>query len=247
MFFIISKILAFIIKPTLWILTLLILALVFKKKRKAFLISSLFIFYFFSNDFIFNEIVKIWEEPYLSIPTITKQYKAGILLGGFSEYDRQTKIHNFKKEADRLIYTLQLYNLKIINKIIISGGNGMLVGNRYKEAQTIQEFLIKNKISEKDIIIESKSRNTKENALYTAKIVDKKYEYLLITSAIHMKRSQLCFKKAGIKTIPFTVDNRMSYRSQNIERIILPSAKTLERWEELIHEIIGYYVYKISW
>ena len=70
---------------------------------------------------------------------------------------------------------------------------------------------------------------------------------LLITSAIHMKRSQLCFKKAGIKTIPFTVDNRMSYRSQNIERIILPSAKTLERWEELIHEIIGYYVYKISW
>ena len=247
MFFIISKILAFIIKPTLWILILLILALVFKKRRKIFLISSLIIFYFFSNDFIFNEIVKTWEEPYLSIPTITKQYKAGILLGGFSEYDRQTKIHNFKKEADRLIYTLQLYNLKIINKIIISGGNGMLVGNKYKEAQTIQEFLIRNKISEKDIIIESKSRNTKENALYTAKIIDKKYEYLLITSAIHMKRSQLCFKKAGVKTIPFTVDNTMSYRSQNIERIIFPRAKTLERWEELIHEIIGYYVYKISW
>ena len=247
MFFIISKILAFIIKPTLWILILLILALVFKKRRKLFLISSLIIFYFFSNDFIFNEIVKTWEEPYLSIPTITKQYKAGILLGGFSEYDRQTKIHNFKKEADRLIYTLQLYNLKIINKIIISGGNGMLVGNKYKEAQTIQEFLIRNKISEKDIIIESKSRNTKENALYTAKIIDKKYEYLLITSAIHMKRSQLCFKKAGVKTIPFTVDNTMSYRSQNIERIIFPRAQTLERWEELIHEIIGYYVYKISW
>ena len=247
MFFIISKILAFIIKPTLWILILLILALVFKKRRKIFLISSLIIFYFFSNDFIFNEIVKTWEEPYLSIPTITKQYKAGILLGGFSEYDRQTKIHNFKKEADRLIYTLQLYNLNIINKIIISGGNGMLVGNKYKEAQTIQEFLIRNKISEKDIIIESKSRNTKENALYTAKIIDKKYEYLLITSAIHMKRSQLCFKKAGVKTIPFTVDNTMSYRSQNIERIIFPRAQTLERWEELIHEIIGYYVYKISW
>ena len=247
MFFIISKILAFIIKPTLWILALLILALVFKKKRKVFLISSLFIFYFFSNDFIYNEIVKIWEEPYLSIPTITKQYKAGILLGGFSEYDRQTKIHNFKKEADRLIYTLQLYNLKIINKIIITGGNGMLIGNRYKEAQTIQEFLIRNKISEKDIIIESKSRNTKENALYTAKIIDKKYEYLLITSAIHMKRSQLCFKKAGVKTIPFTVDNTISYRNQNIERIIFPRAKILERWEELIHEIIGYYVYKISW
>ena len=247
MFFIISKILAFIIKPTFWILILLILALIFKKRRKLFLISSLIIFYFFSNDFIFNEIVKTWEEPYLSIPTITKQYKAGILLGGFSEYDRQTKIHNFKKEADRLIYTLQLYNLKIINKIIISGGNGMLVGNKYKEAQTIQEFLIRNKISDKDIIIESKSRNTKENALYTAKIIDKKYEYLLITSAIHMKRSQLCFKKAGVKTIPFTVDNTISYRSQNIERIIFPRAKILERWEELIHEIIGYYVYKISW
>ena len=29
--------------------------------------------------------------------------------------------------------------------------------------------------------------------------------------------------------------------------IILPIARTFELWEELIHEIVGFYVYKITW
>tara|TARA_B110000263_G_scaffold197919_1_gene176623 strand:- start:4851 stop:5591 length:741 start_codon:yes stop_codon:yes gene_type:complete len=246
MFFIISKILAFTIKPSSWILLLLIIAVFNKNKRKHYLIYSLFTFYFFSNDFIFNEVIKIWEEPQTAISSLTKKYEAGILLGGFSEYDYLTKRHNFKKEADRLIYTVQLYNTGIIKKIVISGGNGMIINNKYKEAETIKQFLLQNNIDEKNIIIESKSRNTKENALETVKILDAKNEYILITSAIHMKRSQLCFKNAGLKTIPFPVDNSMTYRSKNLEYILLPRARTLERWEELIHEIIGYYVYKIS-
>jgi len=247
MFFIISKILAFTIKPSFWILLLLITSLINKKKRKRYLIYSFFTFYIFSNDFIFKETIKIWEEPQISITTLTKQYEAGILLGGFSEYDYLTKRHNFKKEADRLIYTVQLYNNGIIKKIVISGGNGMLINNKYKEAETIRKFLVQNNINTNDILIESKSRNTKENALETAKILDTNNEYILITSAIHMKRSQLCFKNAGLQTIPFPVDNVMTYKSRNIERILLPRAKTLESWEELIHEVIGYYIYKISW
>jgi len=123
----------------------------------------------------------------------------------------------------------------------------MLINNKYKEAETIRKFLVQNNINTNDILIESKSRNTKENALETAKILDTNNEYILITSAIHMKRSQLCFKNAGLQTIPFPVDNVMTYKSRNIERILLPRAKTLESWEELIHEVIGYYIYKISW
>ena len=97
-----------------------------------------------------------------------------------------------------------------------------------------------------DIIIENQSRNTKENAINSAKILDKKNEYILITSAVHMKRSILCFKNVGLKIIPFSVDNSMSFSSNKIEYILLPRSRVLENWEELIHEIIGYYVYLLT-
>ena len=216
------------------------------KKRKLFLFFSLLIFLFFSNDFIFNTLVKAWEVPQISITKFNKKYEAGILLGGFSDYDYIKNKHNFKKEADRLIYTLQLYNQGIIKNIFISGGNGNLFNNNYKESETIKDFLIQNKIDSNDIIIENQSRNTKENAINSAKLLDKKNEYILITSAIHMKRSILCFENEGLKIIPFSVDNSMSYSSNKIEYILLPRSRVLENWEDLIHEIIGYYVYILT-
>jgi uncharacterized SAM-binding protein YcdF (DUF218 family) len=216
------------------------------KKRKLFLFFSLLIFLFFSNDFIFNKIVKAWEVPQISVTKFDKQYEAGILLGGFSDYDYIKNKHNFKKEADRLIYTLQLYNQGVIKNIFISGGNGNLFNNNYKESETIKDFLIQNKIDSNDIIIENQSRNTKENAINSAKLLNKKNEYILITSAIHMKRSILCFENEGLKIIPFSVDNSMSYSSNKIEYMLLPRSRVLENWEDLIHEIIGYYVYILT-
>jgi uncharacterized SAM-binding protein YcdF (DUF218 family) len=246
MFFIFSKLLSFLIKPTFWILALMIAGILNNKKRKLFSFCSLLIFFFFSNDFIFNTIVKAWEVPQISVTKFDKQYEAGILLGGFSDYDYIKNKHNFKKEADRLIYTVQLYNQGIIRKIFISGGNGNLFNNNYKESETIKDFLIQNKIDSNDIIIENQSRNTKENAINSAKILDKKNEYILITSAVHMKRSIFCFKNVGLKIIPFSVDNSMSFSSNKIEYILLPRSRVLENWEELIHEIIGYYVYLLT-
>ena len=246
MFFIFSKLLSFLIKPTFWILALMIAGTLNNKKRKLFLFFSLLIFLFFSNDFIFNKVVKAWEVPQISVTKFDKQYEAGILLGGFSDYDYIKNKHNFKKEADRLIYTLQLYNQGIIKNIFISGGNGNLFNNNYKESETIKDFLIQNKIDSNDIMIENQSRNTKENAINSAKLLDKKNEYILITSAIHMKRSILCFENEGLKIIPFSVDNSMSYSSNKIEYMLLPRSRVLENWEDLIHEIIGYYVYILT-
>jgi hypothetical protein len=38
----------------------------------------------------------------------------------------------------------------------------------------------------------------------------------------------------------------MSYSSNKIEYILLPRSRVLENWEDLIHEIIGYYVYILT-
>ena len=100
-----------------------------------------------------------------------------------------------------------------------------------------------------DIIIENTSRNTKENAFNSAEILKKQFpngDFLLITSATHMKRAQLCFDIANLKTTAFPTDCTTSYTNFGIEYLLLPRVSALEVWENLIHEWIGYLVYKIK-
>ena len=75
--------------------------------------------------------------------------------------------------------------------------------------KSLKNYLIKKKIPEKDIIIETESRNTKENAFNSARILKKQYKngrYLLITSSNHMRRAQMCFEKTNINIDSYSTD-----------------------------------------
>ena len=248
MFFILSKILAFLIRPIVWIFLMLIVAVLLKRSRKKILLLSVFTFWFFSNAFICDEISSLWEHETSSIENIQTKYDVGVVLGGMSAFDSKTNTVNFNKNADRLIYTEKLYRKGIINKILISGGSGILIKNQYKEAFVMRNHLIENGIPDDDIIIENKSRNTKENAFLSAEILKRDFQnksVLLITSALHMKRAIFCFEKAGIEVASFSTDNTNSNRNFQLEYLLLPNSKSFEKWESIIHEWVGYLVYRI--
>ena len=125
----------------------------------------------------------------------------------------------------------------------------MLINNGHVESEEIRQYLLENKIPDEDILIETKSRNTNENASNSASILKKEFangSFLLITSATHMRRAQYCFEKYGIQTTSFTTDNTKSYRSKGYEYILLPRTEALDKWENLIHEWVGYIVYRIK-
>ena len=246
MFYIASKLLAFISKPIIWILLLLISSIIFNSKRKKLLYITFFTFYFFTNSFIADSCSRLWEIPRLQP---TEKYDVGIVLGGIADYDKITKSHNFNKHADRLMDAEQLYHKGIIKKIMISGGNGVLLNDGYIEANAMRDHLLQNKIPNEDIIVENTSRNTKENAFNSTKILrnkDFKGKVLLITSANHMRRAQLCFENANLNTTAFPTDCTTSYTNFGIEYMLLPRISALEVWENLIHEWIGFLVYKVT-
>ena len=113
----------------------------------------------------------------------------------------------------------------------------------------MRDYLLANKIPIADIIIENRSRNTIENAMNSAEILKEKYNkgsFLLITSANHMRRAQLCFNKANLEITAFPTDCTTSYRSTGYNYILLPRVEALERWQDLIHEWIGYIVYEMN-
>jgi len=246
MFYIASKLLAFLSKPIFWVFILLISALIFKTKRRTLLIYIISIFWVFSNGLLADSCARLWETPRCAP---TEIYDVGIVLGGMADYDKITKAHNFNKHADRIMDAQQLYRQGKIKKILISGGNGMLFNDSYIEANAMRDYLLLNQIPIEDILIENTSRNTKENAFNTAKILKKEYsngKFLLITSANHMRRAKFCFEKAGIITQEFPTDCTTSYTNFSVEYILLPSVEALETWGDLIHEWIGYIVYRIK-
>ena len=248
MFFITSKLLSFLSKPIIWLFFLLISTLIFKKKRKKLIYITIFIFYFFTNNFIVDHCSRIWETPQKSISSLTNDYKYGIVLGGYSSYNKKIEHINLNANGDRLISAIELYRLNKIKKIIISGGNGDLINNGMKEAEWSKDLLLNLGVKNKDIIFESESRNTMENAQNTARLIknDLYKKSLLITSAQHMRRAKFCFNINNFYVDCYPTDCTSDDIMLSFNYLVLPNIDALRKWETIIHELIGYIVYKIK-
>ncbi len=247
LFFILSKLLSFLSSPFLWIITIFLISIFtkdIKKKKKRFLIT-LFLLLFFSNNLIFSIAKSTIEIKPIKTEKLSK-YNYGIVLGGFTSYDKEFKRIKFHKSSDRLWQAILLYKENVIKKIVISGGSSKIFNNKIKESDIVKEYLIKIGINKNDIIIENQSRNTFENALYTSKLKNvKKSTVLLITSSLHMLRATKCFKKQGFTTVAFSTGYN-SIKDANFSEYIIPNLGTLFYWNDFLHEIFGILAYKIT-
>lgn len=250
MFFILSKILSFLLSPLVWIMLILLYAIFCRnrRKKKRTFLASLALLLFFSNELIVNEAFLLWEDKPVAIKEL-KNYETAIVLTGVTSTRKEIpdKVF-FSKGADRLLHTVQLYHEGKIKKILISGGSGGIVSRSVPEARQLKRVFLYCGIPAQDIILEDRSRNTAESSRYTKKITDSLdlgEEFLLVTSAFHIPRSIACFEKAGLNVKAYPVDLYAEDRDYSIGDILLPSEYALYKWNILIHEITGYIVYKI--
>lgn len=250
MFFNLSKILLFLIAPLSWIVILAIIASVSKNsvRIKQYLTASCIILIFFSNSFVFDRFMNAWEVkaiPEDKIPNC----EAAIVLTGMVTYDNKIKRLEFNSRTDRVLQAISLYKEKKINRIILCGGPSTLSGEDIMEAPELKLFLVKAGISEDNVLVESKSRNTHENAVFMKDITSKLFpgeRFILITSGWHMRRAAACFYKEGIQIIPYSTDRYSGQVKFDIDYLFIPSAETLFNWEKLIHEWMGCIVYKLA-
>lgn len=250
MFFFLSKILQYFFYPLVWITIVVLASFIIKKikiKHKLRVIAMI-MFFLFSNPFIEDEFMRLWEIQTLRTDEITKTYDYGIVLSGMISYDSKFERINFLRSTDRILQALDLYKAGIIKKIFITGGSGLLFDQEHKEAYILRNYLIRIGIPDEDILIESISRNTYENAIESAKILkpkDNTESYLLITSAFHMRRASACFKKQGFEFDVFSTDRYAGSRKFNLDHMIVPKPESLARWSILFRELFGFITYKI--
>ena len=93
-------------------------------------------------------------------------------------------------------------------RIVYSGGNGWLVSRGGAEADFLYPILDDFGVPRTRVELESRSRNTAENATFSKEIVHPKpgERWLLVTSAMHMPRAIGCFRRAGFPVEAYPVD-----------------------------------------
>ncbi|MHA8086359.1 YdcF family protein [Aquirufa sp. Wall-65K1] len=255
MFFILSKILDILLSPTVWIITPLILALRLKKVKqiKIAAFTSLILLYILTNGVICNFFLRTWEIDPQDIPA-NKSYTWGVVLTGgmITHSDAHPERISAGDVSDRMIQTFQLYQQKAIKKILITGGEttiSNLIVDKSNESVNVKRLLIKMGVPSRDIFIENQAQNTYQNALYSAQKLRnyiQKDTVVLITSAMHLRRSILCFEKQGFKVRPYAADILKKDTQLSILPYLKPSEKSLQIYFQLTREVVGIIMYKLQ-
>lgn len=155
--------------------------------------------------------------------------------------------YELSSSGDRMVETAILARRFPQAKVVVSGGNGSLFLDGEGDADTAPRLLGPLGVSADRLVLEDKSRNTYENAVFSRKLVEPKpgETWLLVTSAFHMPRAKALFDKAGFPTVPWPVD----YRTSGKEGVGLfrdNAADSLENTTMAIREWIGLFAYWLS-
>ena len=127
------------------------------------------------------------------------------------------------------------------------GGSGSGRSNELPIAKVMQDVLLSWGIDKEKIIIEDLSKTTLESAEYSLKKLEEEgyQRIILVTSALHMRRSIKCFERGEIKVIPAPVNYILGKEPLNILDF-LPNPGALSNNFYAIHEWIGFVYYGLG-
>jgi len=189
------------------------------KRAKIFLTLMLLWIVLFSYRPIAHLALEPLETQYSKLDTIPKNVHYILLLGG--------------DKNNRTWEGLRLYH-KIPNAKIVTSGCK-------HQAQKIKQLLVDSGIPEKDILMQTEPKDTKEEAIAIKKRLGKE-KFFLVTSASHMPRSMAIFKTEGLNPIPAPTafQDKNAFNSP-------PQGKYLNQTERAWHEYLGLLWAKIKY
>jgi len=190
MFFILSKALYFLIQPLNWVVGAFLAGFIARnpRRRKQFVVGGAVLLLALTNPLLLSVALRLWEPDLVSIESIDEPFDIGIVLGGYSQVVKghPDRIH-LGTHPNRLVHAVQLFKAGKIKKIFLSGGSPEVIGEKLTDVAAVRDFLEEVGIPAGDIVTEARSRNTHENANYSAEIIRSRYpgaRCLVITSAL---------------------------------------------------------------
>jgi len=261
MFIFLSKLLPLFVYPIGLATILVLMGLVFSRRKKtsrAFLISALVILFLSGNRWISYSLARSLEWQYL--PTQDQiSAPAIVVLGGGTESALSPRSAvEVNSAGDRMIHAADLYHKGAAPLLVLSGGNvDWMESIENSPAADMRQIILKLGVPDSAIVLQPKSQNTFEDALYSAALLKEKgiKKIILVTSAMHMPRAVALFEKQGLEVLPSSTDFTITEDgwkrtfSPNLEIFIiniLPNSSAMGLTTNALKEYIGLVTYQIQ-
>lgn len=160
-----------------------------------------------------------------------------VVLGGGHTSDPYLPVTSRPNQvsAVRLAEAIRLYRQLPGSRMVLSGGRWL---DPVSEAEIMAQFVRAFGVSERDIVLETESRDTEEEARLIRPTVGSQ-PFILVTSAAHMPRSVALFRKLGMNPIPAPT-NFLSRPTKGVDPADLyPQPAALYRSDISLHEYLA--------
>mgnify|MGYP001024944557 CR=1 FL=1 len=261
MFVSLSKILPQLVYPLGLTCLFLLLAVIFGKSKRFFqsVIGICVVLLFVGgNRFVADALTRSLESKYSPITTEVHSEIIVVLGGATESSDSPRQTVEINGAGDRVIYAARLYKQGAAPTVLLSGGYIEWLRERSTTpAEEMKELMVFFGVPEEALILQPKSQNTYEDALYSTEICKSLgiSQVILVTSAQHMPRSVALFENQGLTVIPAPTDYVVTearwnqYSNGNFLSFLAnfwPTSGSLSQITNSLHEYLGILMYKLQ-
>jgi uncharacterized SAM-binding protein YcdF (DUF218 family) len=162
-----------------------------------------------------------------------------VILGGGHTSDPQMPANSqlSSSSLSRIVEGIRLHHSLPGSKIILSGG---ALYDPVPEAKVLADVALSLRVERQNLILESLSRDTEEEARLIQKMVGKD-AFALVTSASHMPRAMALFKKLGMHPLAAPTDYgiKESLEEEIRPGMFFPGTAELQNTEAAVYEYLG--------
>ncbi|PTL75345.1 YdcF family protein [Vitiosangium sp. GDMCC 1.1324] len=252
MFVFLSKLLDLLLAPLSWGLLLGGAGLLLRRRRArlaAWLQGlGLAVLYVFSTEPVANGLQCWVEAGAVSTYRPDVVYDAVIVLGGAVDADatERSGLPEFTHPVERILRGFELLRDGHARQVLLSAGTLDTRPGALVEADVLARQLRLWGIEPERIVTEGRSRNTRENAVESERIIREKgwKRLVLVTSAAHMPRALGTFEAVGLKPDTLVVDVR-AHDWHVRGAWWQPRASNLAAGTDVLRELVGRLVYRL--
>ena len=215
MMFYLSKILWFVFNPFNLIIIFILIGIIFNLINFKFFSRASYLFSFFL--FFLSAVLPtgsylnyLLEKEFHNSLIIPENLNGMLILSGATNpyLTKEFNQVSIGGAVERLTESILIMKKRPNAIIIFSGGPAYIENPNLKDSDSAKKFFINMGVDIAKIIFEEKSRNTYENILFSKNVAQpkKNENWLVITSAFHLKRVLNVSDKLKWQLIPYATD-----------------------------------------
>ena len=238
--------------PFFWFLALLALILLFRKKQrfgKTMVLLALLWLLMTSTGPLPHRLIRSLEKRY-EVFTGPLSLQEGerlhiLVLGGGHTSDERLPANNqlSLSALGRLTEGIRLHRLHPGSLLILSGYPGL---DQLSNAEVMYNTALLLGVSAEDMAIIPEPVNTRQEALAYLGHYGSRHPLIMVTTATHIPRAMIWFRKAGLEPIPAPTNHAIKESPVSKPRWWIPSPEKIALTDRAIYEYAGIVQAKFS-